>query len=105
MEVIMEEQLQPLAEEEMMEQETSDANNSASLTELELELLAIYHGTDVKNIQEFASQIQPADWEGKYDSLGHYIMAEYGGTVEETATDEEEMVKSLFPSLSGDYQE
>jgi len=75
------------------------------LTDLELELLAIYHGTDVEDIKEFMSKVLPGDWEGKYDSLGHYIMAEYSDSEEETATDEEEMVKSLFPSLSGEYQE
>lgn len=98
----MEEQLQPLAEDEMMEQETSDANNSAPLTELELELLAVYHNTEIEKIQEFASQVLPGNWEGKYKSLGHYIMAEYSGSEDTTADDEEEMVKSLFPSLSGE---
>lgn len=90
-------------EEQMLQDEKQDANNSASLTKLELELLAIYHNTEVQEIEEFANQTQPADWEGKYDSLGHYIMAEYNDSEEDEAEDEEEMVKSLFPSLSDEY--
>jgi hypothetical protein len=97
----MNEDTMPL-EEQILQDEQTDANNSASLTELELELLAIYHNTDVQEIQQFADKTTPADWEGKFDSLGHYIMAQFSGTVEEDAQDEEEMVKSLFPSLSGE---